>query len=292
MPMPNHPGWVQRMDIAPDRAVSAILSEIAPKAGIARAESATRPTVRFDRTSPLGPKGSTLQAGNIPSLQTLYGEGLTPVVVAEDGRMILAQIADRPVYVLADPDFLNTQGIADIANARVGMAVLDALRGDSEAIVFDVSMNGFARQRSLMRLAFQPPFLAATLSLAAAAALLAWRAVARSGPQAPPRRAIALGKRALAENSAALIRLARREHKMGGGYAMMTGAGLLELFGLGRSEGDEIIAVLDRVGAAQGVEARFSDLAKEAAAAQTGAQVLNAARKLHSWKEEMLRATR
>ncbi|MEJ0059316.1 MAG: DUF4350 domain-containing protein [Terricaulis sp.] len=290
IPAPNHPGWVQRLAIAPDASVAMLLSEVAPKAGIARAEGQGRSNVRFDGA--IGPKGETLQTGAVTSLQTLYGEGLTPVVVAEDGRMILAQLADRPVYVLADPDFLNTQGIADIDNARVGMAVLDALRGDNETIVFDVSMNGFARTRSLLRLAFQPPFLAATLSLAAAAALLAWRAVARSGPQAPPRRAIALGKRALAENSAALIRLARREHKMGWGYAMMTGAGLLDLFGLGRSEGEQTMAVLDRVAAAQGVEQKFSELASEAAAAETGAQVLTAARKLHSWKEEMLRATR
>jgi hypothetical protein len=292
IPMQTHPGWVQRVSIAPEQAASYVLSEIAPKASIARAEGASQPSLHFNRVSPIGPKGSTVQGGEIPSLQTLYGEGLTPVLVADDGRMILAQLEDRPVYVLAEPDFLNTQGIADIANARVGMAVLDMLRGADESIVFDVSMNGFARTRSLLRLAFQPPFLAATLSLAAAAALLAWRAVARSGPQAPPRRAIALGKRALAENSAALIRLARREHKMGWGYAMMTGAGLVELFGLGRSEGEQTIAVLDRVAAAQGVDAKFSELASEAAAAETGAQVLTAARKLHSWKEEMLRATR
>lgn len=292
MPKPDRPGWVVRLGQHEPEAIASIINAIAPEAVIARAEESAAPALRFHEKAPIGPANGSITAGAIDNLQTISGAALAPVVVTSDGRIVLAQVANRPVYILSDPDFLNTQGLATRATAQAGMGMLHSLRDGDEPIVFDVTLAGYGGDRSVLRLAFEPPFIAATLSLFAAALLLGWRSVAQTGPQAHARRAIALGKRALAENSAALIRLAKREHKMGWGYAMQTGVETAELMGFGRQEGEQIIALLDRVGAAQGVEHKFSDLASEASAAETGAQVLAAARKLHSWKEEMLRATR
>jgi hypothetical protein len=182
--------------------------------------------------------------------------------------------------------------LADIATARAGMAILDALHGPGDAITFDVTLNGFERSRSLLRLAFEPPLLAATLSLLVAAALLAWRAATRAGPAARQTRAIALGKRALADNSAALFRLAGREHTMARRYAALSGAIAAEHLGVWRGETDETTAQLDRIGATRGVKERFSTLAAEASAAKNASDAVAAARKLHTWNEEILRATR
>jgi len=290
---PGHPGWVLRSGALPPEIAAAMISELAPKTQIERLTGApVRPVMHFTPAAGIGSADARFTPGPIDSLQTLVGGDLTPVIQTEGGRTILARVGDRPFYILSDPDFLNTQGVANIDTARTGLAILNALRDADEPVAFDVTLNGFARERSILRLALMPPFLAVTLSLLAAAALLAWRSIARAGPQAREQRAIALGKKALAENSAALIRLAKREPKMGKGYAALTKEAVVELLGLTRSENADVDAALDRIGAAQRVSSSYTELAKDAAAAQTPGQMLAAARRLNLWKEEMLRATR
>ncbi|HVY84746.1 MAG TPA: DUF4350 domain-containing protein [Caulobacterales bacterium] len=292
LPKPDHRGWVLRAEAAPTEFVAAVVASLAPKSTIARAPNTAAQTVRFAPKAMIGPEGQAIVSGPIANLQTIAGPGLEPVIVTEDGRMVMARIGHQPIYILADPDFLNTQGLANIDTARVGMTMLDSLRDAGEPIIFDVTLNGFARDRSILRLAFEPPFLAATLSLLAVGMLLAWRSITRAGPQMREQRAIALGKKTLAENSAALIRLARREHRMGKGYAALTKDAVVDLLGLARTDNADIDATLDRIGAAQHVSSSYTELAKDAAAAQTPTQMLAAARRLNLWKEEMLRATR
>jgi hypothetical protein len=105
-------------------------------------------------------------------------------------------------------------------------------------------------------------------------------------------RALAYGKRILADNSAALIRLAGREHTMAPRYADFVRAIVAERIGVARDGSETTSAELDRVAMARGLSQSFSTLAAEAAAAQNGVDALNAARKLHAWTEEMIRATR
>ena len=114
----------------------------------------------------------------------------------------------------------------------------------------------------------------------------------QSGPRVQQGRAIALGKKALAENSAALIRLAGREHTMGGRYAALLAAVAAEKIGAPRTESAETYAMLDRVGALQGMKTPYSVLAAEAANARTPADVVVASHQLIDWIEEMLRAAR
>lgn len=290
MPMPTRSDWVANGGAAPPQLVVQVISEIAPHAVVAQSNTDSTPTLHMGR-------GKTLTAGRIRHLQTISGDGLLPVVTDDAGGIVLAQLAPSderplPVYILADPDFLNTQGLADLETARAGMAMLDLAREREDLIVFDVTMNGLGGARSPLRLAFQPPFLGATLGFAIAAVLLGWRAALRFGPSAAVRRAIALGKAALADNSAALIRLARREHKLGPGYARLTGAAVAEKAGAGRRDGAETMQFLDRVAAANGLDTSFTELSAEAAAAKSPKEMLEAARKLHAWKEEIERATR
>jgi hypothetical protein len=216
------------------------------------------------------------------------------IVVNDAGGVVLGRVYydDAPIYILADPDFLNTAGIADPDTARAGMAMLELINYPGQPIAFDVTLNGFERTRSLIRLALEPPLLAATLCFAAAAGLMAWRSITHNTPKRHEERAIALGKRALADNSAALLRMARREHRMGWGYVQMIASETAERIGVARGEGDEMLALFDRIGASLGVSAKFSDLAAEASAATDPVQMLAAARALHAWKEEMIRAAR
>lgn len=285
-PLQDHPGWVSRLATMPESAVAEVLGEIAPHTKISRAKGSATAALHFNSD------GADFVSGQIAELQSVSADDLDAVVTTKDGRIILGQVRREPgTYVLADPDFLNTQGLADLATARVGMAMLDVAR-DGEPVAFDVSLNGLERARNIVRLALTPPLLGATLALFAAALLLAWRAVMQAGPKVRPGRAIALGKRALAENSAALIRLAGREHTMGWRYAVLTAASAAEQIGAPRAESAETFAMLDRVGVTHGFARPFSALASDAASARNPAEVVEAARHLYSWTEEMLRATR
>lgn len=289
-PDQNHRGWVARVQSAPPEAVARLVSDIAPGLSVARETGVSRPSLSaLDKNS--------FQAGHIDLLQTISGDMLAPIVTDAARHIVLARVirnhADTSVYVLADPDFLNTQGIADLDNATAGMGMLGLVRGDNQQpIVFDVTLNGLGSARSALRLAFQPPFLGFTLGFAIAGALLAWRAALRFGPSAPVQRAIALGKAALAENSAALIRLARRERRLGPGYARMTAAVAADKLGLGRQDEAEIVAALNRIGTVQGAGESYSQLAAHAGAARSSQQMLEAARKLYAWKKEIARAAR
>jgi hypothetical protein len=169
---------------------------------------------------------------------------------------------------------------------------MNAFRGPHDAVTFDLTLNGFERSRSLLRLGLQPPLLAATLSFVIVAGMLAWRAATRSGPTARGKRAIALGKRTLADNSAALIRLAGRDHTMAPRYADMIRAVVAEQIHVSRDASATTAAELDRIAMSRGVRATYSELANEAAAAQTAMATLTTARKLHAWTGDMIRATR
>jgi hypothetical protein len=283
---PTHRGWATLVGPLDPRLTTQILSELSEGVSVAQQDGETRP-VLMDSKNPI------VTAGPIQGLQTISGPNVVPVITDAQGRIILGRLgAEGSYYVLADPDFLNTQGIDDLSTARAGVAILDMLRATDEPIVFDVTLNGLGSSRSALRLAFEPPFLGATLGLVITAALLGWRAASRSGPSAPRRRAIAIGKAALADNSAALIRLAHREAKLGPGYAKLIGASVAENVGGGRREYKDDAAWLDRVAAANGVEEKFTELEAEAASAKKPSQMLEAARKLFAWKERMKRATR
>src|SRR5690606_37342754 len=129
--------------------------------------------------------------------------------------------SETGLYVLSEPDLLNTQGLKSLAGAQTAVGVLDALRAARTPIVFDLTLHGFQRTRNLGRLLLEPPLLGMTLVLAALAAFAGWQAAVRFGPARQTRRVVALGKRALADNTAAFVRMARREHHMGPPYALL-----------------------------------------------------------------------
>lgn len=287
-PDPTHRGWVRSAGALDPRWPAAMLRNIAPDVTVDQEIGAFTPQLQA------GKRGQ-LTAGSIENFQTISGPNLTPVVVDQNGRIVLARVQHEgvaPFYILSDPDFLNTQGLHDIHTARAGMVMLDLTRRPDDPIIFDVTLNGLGAARNALRLAFEPPFLGATLGLVATALLLGWRAAARFGPSVPARRAIALGKAALADNSAALIRLANREKHMGQGYARLIAGQIAERFAGDRKDDAALTSWLDRLGATHGVTPPFSALLNAAANAKSRPDMLDAARKLHAWKEEMKRATR
>ena len=209
---------------------------------------------------------------------------------AADGPALLAQIGDQPHYVLADPDLLNNHGLADPAAARAALAMIDALNPrEPEVVDFDLTLNGLGatNSMSMLRLAFEPPFLAMTLALVAAALLAGLHGIFRFGPVRRPVRAIAFGKAALVENSAGLVRMAEREARLGGAYADMVRHEVARAVHVPPSlDPGDLDLRLNRLGPRDGPS--FSELAANLAVARDRTRLMAAARAIFRWKRSVV----
>jgi hypothetical protein len=227
------------------------------------------------------PGGVALSVVNVASLQSLTGSTWQTVLADETGAALMVRAVDQRVFVLSDPDLLNTYGLRDLIGARTALAVIQVARPSARTpIFFDVTLNGYERSRNLWSLAFKPPFLAATLCALATGLLMGLHAAARFGAPLLEDRAFGLGKRALADNQAALIRMGRREPRMAQAYAGMVRDRVARVVGAGLVTPEAALeSLLDRLGEAR---AEF----------KISAGLLRLARRLHQWKVEMTRERR
>lgn len=282
---PTRAGWVRGRRTIPESMVAEGLEGIAKGSKLFEDE-ANRPRRLLRRD------GSVFATtGRLDRLRSLsLGKGWQAVIVAEGGGVVLARAGDS--WILSDPDLINTHGISDKATAKAGLKLLALARGEGDGVIFDVSLNGLQNRRNMLEMMFQPPFLGVTLALGMAALLLALQAMGRFGPPIEKGRAIALGKRGLADNSAALIRLARREHAMVERYALAVRAEAARAVGAPHALSDaELEALLDRLSVQAGLTP-FTTLRARAAAAKDIGEALSAARHLYSWRLEMTRERR
>jgi hypothetical protein len=285
-PDPTHPAWVNQAGPVPTKAIETMLGTVAGNLTLARRTdtSAAQLVGQPGGSSP----ASAAFTGPIEQLQTFQSsQALTPIITDQRGGVVLAATADRRVYFLSDPDLLANHGIAYVATARFADNLLQSLRDGGGPIAFDVSLNGFGAAPSLLKLAFSPPFLGATLCLAAVGLLIGLHAAARFGAPQAAGRTLAFGKRALADNSAALIRIARREPRMAGRYLDLTRTAVVEALGAGRVPPSELDAFLDRIAEKSGVAHRLADLVPQTAAVKTRADLTKVAQSLYQWKMEM-----
>jgi hypothetical protein len=209
---------------------------------------------------------------------------LKPLITDGRGGIVLAQMDDGPFFVLSDPDLMSNRGMADVRQAASMLALLDWINSNPpDGIAFDVSLNGFGHSKSPLKLLFEPPFLPLTICVAVALLLAGVQAFGRFGPPRARERAIAFGKAALVDNSAALVRKAGRERIMGKRYAALVRERAVAVFAIpSRVKDGELDAHLDRLKGG----GRFTDLATAAEEAHDRASMLAAAQALHSWQKE------
>lgn len=262
------PGWDPERTLAPDYPLR-----------VERRRSGGKPLRTVAATAP-----AEMRFTAPGVLQTASGPGIKPILTDEAGRPVLVQFGDRPLYLLADPDLMSNRGIADLRQARAALAMLDFLNSTgAKSVLFDVTLNGLGQTRSPLRLVFDPPFLAVTLAIAAAMLLAGLQAIARFGAPRRPERAIAFGKAALIDNTASLVRQARREAALGGRYAEVIREKAVTVFGVPAKLRDH--AINDYLDKLDG-RGRFSALASAAAEARGRDELLAAAQALHQWQWE------
>ncbi|WP_342251462.1 hypothetical protein [Sphingomonas sp. OTU376] len=220
-------------------------------------------------------------------LRTLSGAGLEPVLEDSGGKALVVTMKDQPTLIVADPDLLDNQGLKTLAGAARAMEVLDWFDDGQRGIAFDLTLHGFSSNPNLLKLAFEAPFLPLTLCLLVAALLAGWHALLRFGPALPELRGVAFGKRAIAENGAALLRLAGRRHRTGDRYAALIRDSAAGATGappnLPPEALDRYLDRLDKDGEP------FTAMAERASHAQDTRALLDAARALYQWKRTVTR---
>lgn len=279
--MPDHPGWVRPRGLQADTAVLGVLPTDWTGVALRRRTGTAPPNVQDLSFFSTGP------APDFPAvdrLQTLTGRRWIAALKDRDGGILLGQpYADGP-YVLADPDLLNNLSLADQAGAESAMAIISNL-ADSQPVAFDISLNGFGRSRDLLRLLLVPPLLGATLCAVAAAGLVGLLSARRFGPAEAARRAYDPGKRALADNSAALIALAGREARMALPYAELTRSRAARASAAPRRlTTAELDSYLDRAANLRGLPDTFTSLLADSGGVRDGNGLLRLARRLHQWR--------
>ncbi len=293
-PAPLHRGWVVKLGIYGPAIVDELM--LRPLVGrnwpMSNRAAPSRP-VLFGRGGPFSGE-IRIPLGRIDRFRTFGAlpPGWLPALVDEQGRTVLAEKVDSPAYVLSDPDIFNNQGLAEPDNAKAALFLLHALPAGlgEQPVVFDVTLDGFARSRDILRLIFEPPFLAATLCVLGAALLMGLHAAVRFGAPRPPARALAFGKRALAETSAALIRMGGRQPAMAPRYADLTRDWAARRLGVSRDQDETAVAAaLDRMGRQRTTEDPYSLLAADARRVRDEAALMRAAKRLYRWRLEMTR---
>jgi hypothetical protein len=228
----------------------------------------------------------------IKSLRTISGSKWIPIITGPSGGAVIAKYKETNVYVVADPDIFNNAGMASLTNAKLAETFffdIASEEGDT-LLVFDLTLNGFQKTPNLGRLLVQPPLLGATLCLVLASILVAIQAAIRFLPPKEMTRAVALGKKGLADNTAGLLRMGGREHRMSLPYANVLKK--LVMKAIGAPQGQDPVAqnaMLDRVSELSNSQLRYSNLVADASAAATPQELVKVAQDLHRWKQETTR---
>lgn len=283
---PLRTGWVRKIGSLPPDMAAAPVHAQKRKIAIAQRKGYSMPRLRGVGAGPDALASADLPLDRIDQLQTLSGEGWRPVLVDERGGVVLASWGTGRTYVLSDPDLLNTQGLKGLNTARAGMAVLDALRG-REGVAFDVTLNGFSRSRNPLKLVFEPPLVGGFLCLLAAAVLTGIGAAVRFGPVAREARTFALGKRALIDNSADLVRAAHKEHELAAAYASLTEVRAARALGERETDPEARAERLARIESRRRPAERLATLTEAAKAARTRDETRSIGVRLFQWRSEI-----
>jgi len=278
-PEPGNPAFVNKAGVLELKAIQTLLKPFAPDLVMTRRSDVS--------AAPLGLAGHPT-TGPVDRLQVFQTASRLDAIVRDTrGGVVLAATYDRRVYFLSDPDMINNHSLADLPTARAASVLMAMVRNGGGPVAFDAGLNGFAAAPSLLKLAFSPPYLGATLCLAAVGLLIGLCAAVTFGAPRRAGRALAFGKRALADNSAGLIRLARREPKMAPRYLDLTRAAVVKALGAGRAAPEDLDAILDRMAERGGVTGRLATLAPQARGARSVADLMKVVRALYQWRVEM-----
>ncbi len=273
LPLAGHEGWEMKILRLPDAVVNDWLGRIA-KAKLGEGGTAA---------SQLNIAGQTV---SVPD-QLQWVADKHPLIAAGDGKAVLTEVEDERFYVLTDPDLINNSGLRDPDKAVAALKLIEFLQPGDGPVMFDLTLHGVGRKYDLAKLLVEPPFLALTLTILAAAALAFLHGLGRFGPPRADQRAIAFGKRALVDTTAMLLRRAGRLEELGDRYGALARVRAGALLGAPHGlQGEALDRWLDSRDKDE--TGGFSTRLQAANAAKTLTQMHEAAEKLHDWTARRL----
>ena len=221
--------------------------------------------------------------------QVISNGPIIPIISTKEGT-VFGRVKERNIYILADPELLNTHGVAHIDNARLMLMIFDEMTGGNLEfpITFDTTINGFERARNLLRLLFEPPLLGATLFAFAAAALLGWAAFVRFGRDPTPKPKFATGRASLIDSTAGLFEQTNQEHLLAEEYADIVERLTVTELGypddLTRHQIEDILR-----STAKAHQSKNRDISEKPKAGQinTAGQLVSFAKAYQKWKKDM-----
>ncbi|TIS73530.1 MAG: DUF4350 domain-containing protein [Mesorhizobium sp.] len=273
LPLEEHEGWNMKFGRLPDSVVNQWLGRIA--------------------NAKIGVGQSTVQELDIEGRLVTAPDELQwvadkyPMIAAGNDKAVLTEVEDKPFYILTDPDLINNAALKDADKAAAALDLIALLEPEKGPVMFDLTLHGAGRKYDLAKLLVEPPFLALTLTILAAAALAFLHGLGRFGPPRAELRAIAFGKRALVDTTAMLLRRAGRLEELGGRYAVLAGvrAGAL----LGAPQGLQGEALNHWLDSRDKDETRgFTTRAQAVGEAKNLTQMHVAAKQLHDWTARRL----
>jgi hypothetical protein len=295
LPMPLHNDWVMKAGAYSPVLLSRLMAPIARLSVMQW--PGDRNNAALEAAPPLAGLPPMLPAA-LQQLQTFGAGAGTPLLrlTVSDGMRrpqprhasLLLQIrgGDKPIYVLSEPDLMNNQGLADQTTAKAAIAIIRSLRRGNGPVRLDLTLNGLGRQRNLFQALFEPPLRGATIAAFLAALLMGLHALARFGAPLRAAAPYARGKKALADNTAALVRIMGREGAMALRYVQSARDLALARLGARRRSPPEqgaLIAAME--GVTGGTE--YDQLVAAAAAARTGSDLLRVAALAHAWRRRI-----
>lgn len=291
VPMPLKPQWVMKADAWPADNIARMLKPIT-NTKLAQMPGDFRGLVpNVDPAIPGSPKQIS---GHVQQLQyfpkrnkaVLFLNDPRSKKLENDGVAVLLQVREgkNPIYVLSDPDLMDNQALSDREMAQMALAIIRDLRQGNGPVRMDVTLNGMGRTPSLLKAIFEPPFRGATLCALLAAILMALHALTRFGAPLRAGPMLVRGKRALAGNTAELVRMMGREAAMAPRYVQAMRNLVLARLGVrlrGTAEQDRLLDAMESAGHS---DIHYGQLAQEASQARTRGDLVTIAVRAWTWK--------
>jgi hypothetical protein len=225
--------------------------------------------------------------------QLLGGDLQLVPLVSCDGGTLVASVEGRPIYVIADPDLLNTHGIARGTNSALLHALIVDRLG-ARALVVDEMLHGHAQPPSLWRELSTFPLLPVTLHVLALTALAIWASSRRFGKPAelPPR--LPPGKQAIVDSTAQLLVDGQADNDLLEPYYRMSVRRAAAACSVaGALDVEQQAAQLERIARARGVSTDLAAVrAAMAAARGDRGRELRVMSDLYRWRQELEHGSR
>lgn len=196
-PGPDGAVWVKFVTRRERYEIAAVLSDVSPRGATGSS------ILRYSSLDEEGDGHFPAPTLARPQLIDAEDVGLRPVFGRPDAALI-AQDPASSLFVISDPDLLNTHGLGQGDNAAIVHQLLIEDLG-ATSVVIDETLHGFIREASIWRELARPPLALLTAHVGVLLLLLLWAALGRFGKPMPLAPRLAPGKRALVEHTADLL---------------------------------------------------------------------------------------